>query len=232
MITASIAIIGGLICINANNILDWRQARENKRYDKQRKIKIQEEIKKLDVLNLSPAEKEFSIASLKSDRFLGLNSFEDVVDYFSEENRAMREARREADFAPIRKLLDAGADLNSNNDKFNTPLLIASRHNDILMAKKLLDAGADLQTKKEEKTGIPDSITKFLIDAGKDLQTTLNNNVSDTPNTDEKRKIRYEDNFDMMNMLKKIVANPQSYNSGIHRDQIDKLAKDTYEPER
>lgn len=64
------------------------------------------------------------------------------------------------------------------------------------------------------------------VDEGTPTLSGTNEFESETQPVARRRRIRYEDNFDMMNMLKKVVGSSQSYNSGIHRDQMDKLGED------
>ncbi len=102
----------------------------------------------------------------------------DIIDPDIDGKTALMRASERGYTKIAKALIDAGADLNIQDEDKNTALIWASWQGHIQLAKALIDAGADVNIQGEDKyTALAralvenhDEIAKMLIDAGAERQ--------------------------------------------------------------
>lgn len=67
-------------------------------------------------------------------------------------NSALHDATRHGDLAEVRRLIGAGAEVNSRDFRGQTPLLLAVGYRHLEVAKVLLENGANVNAKDHEGT--------------------------------------------------------------------------------
>lgn len=81
--------------------------------------------------------------------------------------------------ADVKRLLDEGADIDSTNERGETPLCLAAKYKYLDVVKFLIDRGANVNTQREGKItplhdsvfgGAPFSIFMMLIEAGANIE--------------------------------------------------------------
>ncbi|MFJ7754037.1 ankyrin repeat domain-containing protein [Peribacillus muralis] len=103
-----------------------------------------------------------------------------IGDEEIEMNEQLFQAAKKEDTETISKLIEGGADINSQDSKGRTALMIATYHNDLKTAKILIAAGADVNIQDDLKNnpflyaGAEGylEILKATIDAGADPAMT------------------------------------------------------------
>ncbi|MGY0024869.1 ankyrin repeat domain-containing protein [Streptomyces sp. YJ-C3] len=95
-------------------------------------------------------------------------------------NRTLLEAAAQGDTDTVRSALSAGADPETRDDRYRTPLLLAALHGHVAAAEALVEAGADPNAQDDRDdspwlvTGVTGSVAmmRALLPARPDLKVT------------------------------------------------------------